>query len=63
MNTHGLERTSSKGGPFIGRCIYCRREGLRSAAALEPCDAAPSQDIQILDAIDPPLVSPPQRQE
>lgn len=51
VNTHGLERTSPKGQPFIGRCIYCGAEGLRPSAALQSCDRAPSQDQQILDAV------------
>jgi hypothetical protein len=49
--THGLERTSPKGGPFLGRCIYCGQENLPMKAALQPCDKAPSQDQQVLDAI------------
>jgi hypothetical protein len=52
QNTHGLERTSPKGGLFIGRCIYCGQEGLPASAALQPCPKAPSQDEQILNAID-----------
>lgn len=52
--THGLERTSPKGGPFLGRCVYCGKENLPPSAALEACDKAPSQDQQILDAIDRP---------
>jgi hypothetical protein len=49
--THGLERTSPKGGPFLGRCIYCGLTDLPMAAALQPCDKAPSQDQQVLDAL------------
>ena len=49
--THGLERTSPKGGPFLGRCIYCGKENLPAKAALEPCEKAPGQDQQILDAL------------
>jgi hypothetical protein len=52
--THGLERTSPQGELFLGRCIYCGRENLRPSAVLEPCDKAPSQDQQILDAIEGP---------
>ena len=26
--SHALERTSPKGGPFIGRCTKCGREGI-----------------------------------
>lgn len=51
LHTHGLERTSPKGGPFLGRCVYCGVENLPMSAALEPCPAAPPQDKQILDAI------------
>ena len=51
MSTHGLERTSPKGGPCLGRCVYCGKTDLPSRAALEPCDKAPGQDQQILDAI------------
>jgi hypothetical protein len=52
--THGLERTSPKGGPFVGRCIYCGQVGLPMRAALEPCEKAPRQDQQVLDALKPP---------
>ncbi len=52
--THGLERTSPKGGPFVGRCIYCGQEGLLMRAALEPCEKAPAQDQQVIDAIKGP---------
>jgi len=50
--THGLERTSPKGGPFLGRCIYCGKQNLRPHDALRPCEKAPSQDQQVLDAIE-----------
>jgi hypothetical protein len=53
--THGLERTSPKGGPFVGRCIYCGQTGLPMRAALEPCEKAPSQDQQVLNALKPPV--------
>lgn len=52
--THGLARTSPKGGPFLGRCVYCGQENLPAKAALEPCAKAPGQDQQILDAIKGP---------
>lgn len=54
VRTHGLERTSPKGGPFLGRCIYCGRQNLPMSAALKACAEAPSQEQQILDAIDGP---------
>lgn len=56
--THGLERTSPKGGPFVGRCIYCRAEGLPMGAALQPCPDAPTLDQQIIDAIEGPVMTP-----
>ncbi len=52
--THGLERTSPKGGLFLGRCIYCGTTNLRPSDALKPCPSAPSQEQQILDAIGGP---------
>jgi hypothetical protein len=51
MNTHSLERTSPKGGMFIGRCVYCGKEGLLIKAVSEPCEKAPDQNQQILDVI------------
>jgi hypothetical protein len=55
-SAHGLERTNPKGEKFIGRCRYCGAEGLPMGAALEPCPASPSQDQQVLDALQPPAV-------
>jgi hypothetical protein len=49
--THGIERTSPKGGPFLGMCRYCGAENLPMRAALEPCPKAPTQDAQIIDAL------------
>lgn len=54
MNTHGLERTSPKGGPFIGRCVYCGKENLSLKAVSEHCEYAPQAGQQILDAIKGP---------
>lgn len=51
MNTHGLERTSPMGEKFLGKCRYCGREGLPIGAALAPCEKAPPQGQQVLDAI------------
>jgi hypothetical protein len=56
--THGLERTNPKGEKFLGRCVYCGRENLPMSAALEPCDKAPSQDQQVLDALQRPRGEP-----
>lgn len=58
MSTHGLERTSPKGGPFVGRCVYCGADGLPMSAALEACPTAPAQDQQVLDAIQPSTPEP-----
>jgi hypothetical protein len=60
LHTHGLERTSPKGGPFVGRCVYCKQEGLPMSAALEPCLMAPKQETQILDALARPSEREPQ---
>jgi hypothetical protein len=35
--THALERTSPKGGPFLGTCCLCGATNLPMRAALEPC--------------------------
>lgn len=37
MDTHSLERTSPKGGPFIGRCVKCGKTDLPGAAVFEEC--------------------------
>ncbi len=37
--THAVIRTSPKGGPFLGKCTKCGREGLRLGGALEECPA------------------------
>ena len=54
--THSLERTSPKGGPFVGRCVLCGQEGLRSGGALLPCPNTRSvSDAQaLIDAINGP---------
>lgn len=51
--THSLERTSPKGGPFIGVCVLCGAIGLPAAAAAQPCPnpGGTSQDDALLDAI------------
>lgn len=35
--SHYLVRTSSEGGPFIGRCPMCGTENLPASAAKLPC--------------------------
>lgn len=37
QQTHSLERTSPKGGPFVGRCRLCGQSDLPSKAALWEC--------------------------
>lgn len=56
MDTHSLERTSPKGGPFIGCCVKCGKQDLSLEAAHEECPnpsgITGAQDI--LNAIDGP---------
>jgi hypothetical protein len=35
---HHVERTSPKGGPFIGTCRLCGMTGLAASAAREDCE-------------------------
>jgi hypothetical protein len=58
--THAVVRTSPKGGPFIGRCIQCGREGLKMGDALEYCDnlADMSQDDALIAVLDDPEPEP-----
>jgi hypothetical protein len=51
--THAIERTSPKGGPFIGTCYLCGTENLPPEAVFWPC-ANPvnlSQDEAVIVAI------------
>lgn len=52
--THSIERTSPKGGPFLGTCRYCSRINLPMSAATEHCPMAPTQDVQIIDTLAAP---------
>jgi hypothetical protein len=56
MQTHSLERTSPKGGPFIGRCVLCGVEWLPSSAALAMCEnpGLVNEDEALLRAIEGP---------
>lgn len=36
---HDIERTSPKGGKFLGTCVNCGAKGLSSVDALKPCPA------------------------
>lgn len=51
--THAIERTSPKGGPFIGTCWQCGKTGLKASAALEPCEniAALTEDESLVLAV------------
>jgi hypothetical protein len=55
MGRHSLERTSPKGGPFLGTCRKCGQQNLTLKAAFEECEnvrgTTPEQDI--LEAINP----------
>lgn len=55
--THALERTSPKGGPFVGRCTKCGMTGLQMSAVLEPCEnlRGMSEDDALMLAINGPL--------
>ena len=52
---HHIERTSPKGGPFLGTCVLCGKTGLRLSAANEPCDNVRrvSAEDAIVEMIDP----------
>lgn len=56
QRTHALERTSPKGGPFIGTCRLCGKAGLRLGDALKPCEnqRGLSADEALLEAIEGP---------
>lgn len=51
---HVVERTSPKGYPFIGRCIYCGINGLEMNGALLKCNAVRAKTVgeSIIDAIE-----------
>jgi hypothetical protein len=54
--THALNRTSIKGGPFIGTCTQCGQTGLPSSAVFDYCENTRgiTQDEALIEAIDPP---------
>jgi len=54
QQTHSLERTSPKGGPFLGRCVLCGAADLPSKAALWACPnpRGASSNRALLDAIE-----------
>ena len=57
--THAIERTSPKGGPFIGTCTLCGTPGLRMGDALKPCpnQRELSEDDALLELIEAPRAS------
>jgi len=59
MICHAIERTSPKGGPFLGTCMRCGRTDLPGSAVAEPCEniAGMTDDEALLVAIEPPLNS------
>jgi hypothetical protein len=54
--THAIERTSPKGGPFIGTCRLCGQTGLRAGDALVICPnpGGVTSDEALIDVIDGP---------
>jgi hypothetical protein len=56
MICHAIERSSPKGGPFLGTCMRCGRTNLPMAAARQPCEntAGMTDDEALLMAVDPP---------
>lgn len=53
MEHHAIERTSPKGGPFIGTCMKCGLPNLTLSDMNQPCEniAGISQDEALLMAI------------
>lgn len=53
---HSLERTSLKGGPFIGRCVLCGATDLTMASMNDWCPntVGKTQDQALIDAIEGP---------
>lgn len=57
MMHHSLERTSPKGGPYIGKCTLCGKEGITIAKLMTERCSNPngvSQSQVLLDAIEGP---------
>lgn len=51
---HAVERTSPKGGPFLGTCTKCGQVNLGMDAPLHPCpmDHVVSDEQALLAALD-----------
>lgn len=58
MTTHIVERTSPKGGPFIGTCALCGATGLTPRDALEECrnPGGLTEEQALLQAVEGPRV-------
>lgn len=52
---HHIERTSPKGGPFLGTCRLCRKENLKMMAVNEDCENVRglTPEAALLESIDP----------
>lgn len=52
-DVHALLRTSPKGGPFIGTCMKCGKQGLSSSQMWEACanPGGMTNDQTLIDAI------------
>lgn len=50
MNAHLLLRVNPKGEDFIGRCMYCHKEGFKIDDKSE-CPNALAWEQRVLDAI------------
>jgi hypothetical protein len=50
---HSLRRTSPKGGPFVGVCVLCGKQGLTIAQSQDDCAnvLGKTADEVLLDAI------------
>ena len=55
-DTHAIERTSPKGGKFVGTCMKCGKPGLTFSDMGEPCEnvSGMTQDEALLRAIEGP---------
>ena len=53
MTKHAIERTSSKGGPFIGTCRLCGRKELTIMQSQDDCDnlRGLTEDQALLEAL------------
>ncbi|MGH6754954.1 MAG: hypothetical protein ACREDP_22575 [Bradyrhizobium sp.] len=55
QRTHAINRTSLKGGPFLGTCSLCGKTGLRISDANKACDnvRAISCEAALIEMIEP----------